>query len=217
MKTVALAAEKRTETGQRACHKLRRAGMIPANLYAALEVDGKTILRNENLKVSAYDLEQLIKKQASVLDVSYDGRTDLCQLTDVQRDAFGSSVLHVDLRMLDPNKAMHAPVELVFKGEAKGVKLGGLLRINVHSLELEALPKNLPREIVINVDDLDINDAIHVEELTLPAGVKALSNPTQLIVQVVPPAEEIEEPEAEDAAGSTAEPEVITKGKKEEE
>jgi large subunit ribosomal protein L25 len=219
MKTEALSALKRTETGRRACHNLRRSGFIPANLYGSAEVDGKTALRNETLKVSAYDVDQLIKKHAKVLEVTYEGGHDLCQLTEVQRDAFGSSVLHVDLRVIDPNKPMHAPVEIVFKGTAKGTKLGGLMRVSVHSIEIEALPRDMPQEIVVLVDDLDINDSLHVKDLTFNSGVKTLTDPNQLVVQVVPPAEETDEPSDADMgdAGASAEPEVITKGKQEEE
>jgi large subunit ribosomal protein L25 len=220
MKTEALSALARTETGRRACHKLRRAGFLPANLYASSQVDGKTVLRNETLKVSAYDIDQLLKKHAKVLEVTYEGGHDLCQLTEVQRDAMGSSLLHVDLRVIDPNKPMHAPVELVFKGEPKGVKLGGLLRVLIHQLELEALPRDMPHEILIHVDHLDIHDVLHVSELNLAEGVKALTNPTQLVVQVVPPVEETDEPDDDadmGAEGASAEPEVISKGKKEEE
>lgn len=222
MKTVPLAAERRIGTGRGKAHKLRRAGFIPANLYGSSQVDGKTVLRNENLKVSAYDLDQLLKKHATVLDVRYDGREDLCQLTDVQRDAFGSSVLHIDLRVIDPNAPMHAGVELSFKGEAKGCKLGGLLRVSIHSIRVEALPRDMPTEIVVSIADLDIDDALHVSDLVLADGVKALTDSKQLVVQIQPPVEETDDTEDADAdagveGAASAEPEVISKGKKEDE
>jgi large subunit ribosomal protein L25 len=149
-----------------------------------------------------------------VLSVSHDGKTELCQLTDVQRDAFGSSVMHVDLRVIDKNKEMHGMVDIVIKGDAIGVKAGGLIRIPLRALDVRALPANMPLEIIVHVDELDINDSLHVGEIKLPEGVTAITDSHQMVVQVIPPAGESED---DDAAEGSAEPEVIAKGKKEEE
>lgn len=218
MKTTNLKARTRTGMGRRACHKLRRAGEIPANLYGSEQVDGKTVTRNVNLAVSAYDIDLILKQHVTVLSVNHDGKTELCQLTEVQRDAFGSSVMHVDLLAIDKNKEMHGMVDILVKGEAKGVKSGGLLRVALRSLDVRALPANMPRDITVVVDDLDINDSLHVGELTLPEGVTAITDAHQMIVQVIHPAGDEDEDEVEaDAGEGSNEPDVIAKGKKEEE
>ncbi len=210
MKAFPISARKRTEKGTRACRKLRVSGEVPANLYG---VTGETRI-NEMLAVSAYELTQAIDRLRTVLEVSFDGRKELVHLSEVQRDQFGDDIVHIDLHMIDPNKPMHAEVPLLFKGEAQGVREGGKLEVELHELEVEALPRRLPREIVVRVDELGLNQALHVSELPLPEGVKALGDATQVVVQVI----ETEEPAAGEAAeGAAVEPEVIAKGKKEEE
>lgn len=216
MKTTQLNARSRTETGSRACRKLRAGGEIPASFYGATTVDGKTKNLTANLAVSAYDLQQVLDKHMTVLEVEFEGKQELVQLTEVQRDAFGDSVLHVDLRMIDANKLMTSNIGLVFKGEAKGTRAGGIVQVVMHALMIEALPRNTPLEIIVQIDDIDLNEALHLGELTLPEGVTAVGNASQVVVQVVPPAEEIEEEAEEGGAAPGAEPEVISKGKQEE-
>ncbi len=220
MKTMPLNARPRSQSGSRAVRKLRLAGEVPANLYGTILEGSNTKLVNQNLAVSAYEVQQLIDKHAQVLEVSYEDKKELVQLTEVQRDAFGDSILHVDLRIIDPNKPMKSTIGLIFKGEAAGTKTGGMLQTAVHTLDIVALPRDTPTEILVEVSALEIHDSIHVSDLTLPEGVTARTNAHQLIVQVVPPvAEEEEEPgdEAGDGAAASAEPEVISKGKKDEE
>lgn len=214
MQATPINARLRTEKGSRACRKLRRSGEVPVNLYGV--ETGKTEAVNRALAVSAYDLTQILDRHASVLSVKCDGREDLVQVVEVQRDALGDNLLHVDLQLIDPNKPMQATVGIVIKGEAKGTRTGGNLEHVLHSVEIEALPRNMPTEVVVRVDDLDVGQVLHVSDLVLPEGVRALSNPQQLVVHVV---EQVEQAEAAEApeAGAAAEPEVISKGKKDEE
>lgn len=216
MKTKQLNARVRTERGTRACRRLRAAGEIPANLFVAKKGEQGTTLENVALAISAYDMYQLIDQHASLLEVNFDGRKELVQVTEVQRDAFGDDVQHVDLHMIAADKPIHSEVEFVFKGDAKGVKAGGKLLREMKSIELEALPHLIPAEVMVRIDDLDINDSIHIEDLELPEGVTATGDARQLVVHVVPAAEEAEE-EALPGSEAPSEPEVISKGKQDEE
>lgn len=217
MKSVALKARLRgeNEKGTRACRKLRGQGEIPANLFGAKKTDGKTQLSNFDLAVSAYDVMQLIANHNNVVQVDMPGRRELALIKEVQRDVFGDDVLHVDMEMIDATETIQVTLELVFKGDAKGVKEGGRLQIDLHELEIEALPMAVPENVVVRIDDLAVGQMLHVSELVLPEGVKAVSPPEQSVVQVVAAAEEAEAEEEETEAG-TAEPEVISKGKGEE-
>jgi len=212
MKARPLNARLRTERGSRGCLKLRREGFIPANLYGSVTTDGAKKSHNVQLAVSAYELSQLIDQHAQLLEVSFDSRKELVQVVEVQRDTFGDDILHVDLHMIDMHHAITAEVELVFKGEAKGVKAGGHLEVELRSLEVEALPGDMPAEIVVRVDDLDLEQAIHVREIPTPGTWKITADPDLVVVQVVAP---VSEEEAEAAAPS--EPELIRKEKTEEE
>lgn len=208
MKSYPINARARTEKGTRACRRLRAQGEVPASLYG-LKGDAH---ENHAIAVSAYDITQAIERLSTVLEVKLDGRSELVHLSEVQRDQFGDDIVHIDLRIIDPNKPLHDEVPLVFKGEAKGVREGGKLSVELHAIDVEALPRRMPRELVVRVDELGLNQALHVGELGLPEGVKALNDPTLMVVQVV----ELGEAEEGPTEGAEAEPEVIAKGKKEE-
>jgi large subunit ribosomal protein L25 len=218
MKSAALKARLRSdeEKGTRACRKLRQAGEVPANLYGATKKDGtKTELSNTALAVSAYDVMQLIAHHHNVVEVQYDTTKELAIIREVQRDVFGDDVLHIDMEMIDASQRIHVAVELVFKGDSQGVKDGGRMQIAMHSLEIEALPLAVPEHILVRVDDLALGQVMHVSDLPLPEGVTAVTPGEQAVVQVVAVTEEAEEAEGE--APTSEEPEVISKGKSEEE
>lgn len=212
MKFYPINARTRTEVGTRACRKLRVQGEIPANIYGKTE--GKQV--NYAVAVPAYDAMQAIEKLATVMQITWDGGTELVQLVEVQRDVFGDDVVHMDLHVIDASKPLQGTVQVVLRGEAKGTREGGHLRFELHELEVLALPRNMPRELVVRVDDLGIGDALHVGELPLGEGVTPISPGELVVVQVVEPTAESEEDE-EEGEGTGAEPEVINKGKKEEE
>ena len=108
---------------------------------------------------------------------------------------------------------LEIPVSL--QGNAIGIKDGGQLQFVLHRLEVKCLPKDIPSHIDIEVSGLKIGDSIKVSDIKIDK-VEVLNDEGAVIVSVVPPAAvEVEEKPAEDAA-IAAEPEVITKGKKEE-
>lgn len=219
MKTVNLKARRRTEKGKRACRNLRRNGEIPVNLYGAISKGDETSRENHELAASAYDVMQLLGKHAALLDVTFDGKKEMAVVREVQRDSFGDDVLHLDLVMIDPKKPLELAVDLVLKGESKGSKSGGRMIQQLRQLVVRAIPAKIPAEIVATVDHMDINDALHVKELTLPEGVTTPVGGETIVVQCLPPVSE-EELAAQAAAAATpgsAEPEVIAKGKAEEE
>ncbi|MCW8139114.1 MAG: 50S ribosomal protein L25 [Planctomycetota bacterium] len=214
MKTVPLKARRRSEKGTRACRRLRRAGEIPINLYGR---HGEGEHQNLELAASAYDVMQLLGKHASFLDVTFEGKTEMAVMREVQRDAFGDDVLHVDLVMIDPTKPVELAVDIVVRGEAKGQKSGGRLLVELRQLHASAIPSKMPTEIVAKVDDLDINGVLTVGQLELPEGVTVAEESDQIVVHVLPPLSE-EELAAQSTAATAAagEPEVIGKKKDEE-
>lgn len=216
MKTVPLKARRRTEKGTRACRRLRRAGEIPVNLYGLTTKDGARVHENIELAASAYDVMQLIGKHASFLDVSFDGRTEMAVLREVQRDAFGDDVLHIDLVKVDPNQPVELAVDVVVRGESKGQRSGGRLLLEARQIHVSALPANMPAEIEVKVDDLEIGQALTVGQLQLPEGVTAIDDPEKIVVHVLAPMTEEElAAQATAATPAAGEPEVIGKKKEE--
>ena len=107
--------------------------------------------------------------------------------------------------------AVEVPLEI--KGVPKGVKTGGVLERILWNLKVECLPKDIPESIVVDVSELDIGDSIHVEDLVLPSGVIALTEPKEVVVTVLAPMKEEEVVPEEEAV---EEPEVIKEKPKEE-
>jgi large subunit ribosomal protein L25 len=139
-------------------------------------------------------------------------------LKEIQRHPVTSELLHVDFYEIDVNKPLQATVPLHFIGKAQGVVAGGILQSMRRDITVECLPRDIPEFIDIDVSGLNIHDAIHIADLTLPAGVQAVYETNDQVVTVVPPLAEAKpaEAEAEGAAeGATpAEGETPVEGEK---
>lgn len=217
MKTMLLKASERKARGTRACRKLRQSGFIPVNCYSASEKDGKTTHETLSLQASAYDVMQILAKHGSLLDLQLGKRKELAVMREIQRDSFGDDVLHIDLQMIDANKPIEFPVDLVLKGEAAGQRKGGRLIAQMRQLVVKALPAKIPAEILVVVDHLEIDMSIHLRDLKLPDGVTTTADLNAVVVQCLPPlTEEQMAATTTAAAPGAAEPELIVKAKKEE-
>jgi large subunit ribosomal protein L25 len=216
-----LEATKRETRGKNNARRVRAEGRIPAIVYggketAAVSVDPKTLLR---ILHSDSGLNTLI-----ALKLEGEGDTRVL-VRDYQVDPVTQKPLHVDFYRIAMDKLLRVTVPFQIKGEAKGVKAqGGILDFVHREIEVECLPGDIPEHIDIDVSELLMNQGIRVRDLTagLPADVKwkPVSDADMMIVHVVAPKAEAEpEPAAAAAApgAAPAEPEVIKKGKKEEE
>ncbi|KUK14475.1 MAG: 50S ribosomal protein L25/general stress protein Ctc [Synergistetes bacterium] len=213
MKTSELRASLRKRIGKGESKKLRREGFIPAILYGGsfgavpIKLERKDVIRN----ITERDLEHTVYTMK--LD---DGRECDVLVKAIQIDPITDEVLHLDFLELERGKAItvEVPIELVGKEVCKGVKMGGILEQYLWSVEVECLPGNIPDKIEVDISELGIGDSIHVEDLVLPEGIKVLEDPETTVVVISEPVEE----EVEEAAeAELAEPEVASKGKKEEE
>jgi large subunit ribosomal protein L25 len=141
-------------------------------------------------------------------------------IVDWQYDPVKDSLLHVDLKRIDLTKRIIVKVPVVTHGDPKGVKLqGGIHEIVTREVEIECLPDEIPEQFDVNVAELAIGQNIRVSEIPLSGSMKLLSPPEAVVSHVVAVKEEVvATPEAaEVAATPAAEPEVIKKGKKDEE
>jgi large subunit ribosomal protein L25 len=150
-----------------------------------------------------------------VVDVEGEKLTTLVR--EKQRHPVTSSLLHVDFQVLSMTEKLRTTVVIVLEGEAPAAKnFNGVLVTGQTELEVECLPSDLPERIRVDVSGLnEIGNSIHVRDLVLPPKVEVLTDPDELVVLVTAPvAEEKEEVVAVEGA---IEPEVIEKGKIEEE
>ncbi|MCE5195207.1 MAG: 50S ribosomal protein L25/general stress protein Ctc [Nitrospiraceae bacterium] len=217
MERATLNVEKRTKAGKGVARSLRREGMIPAVIYRA----GDSI----PITLSKKAIAEFIKATAgenTLVDLKFsDGGNKLALLKEYQRDPINGDILHSDFFEVSLKEKIIVKVRVVTTGEPLGVKRdGGILQHVMREIEVECLPDNIPGHVEIDISNLEIHHAVHVRDLNIGKDVKVMTDPGEVIVTVNAPAVEKEvAPAAEGvvAAPEVTEPEVIKKGKKEEE
>lgn len=188
----------REKQGTGASRRLRTSGRVPGVIYGAdkpaqaIEVDQNALLRH--LKLEAF--------HSSILDMTVSGAKERVLLRDFQMHPWKPIALHVDFQRIDPTKKIHMRVPLHFMNQetAPGVKLGGgVIQHVMNDIEVHCLPDALPEFIEVDLGGLELGDAVHVQDLKLPAGVDITAklrqdNAAVVILQV--PKEQAAEEEA---------------------
>jgi large subunit ribosomal protein L25 len=136
-------------------------------------------------------------------------------IRDLQWDTYGTDVVHVDFARVSEHERVNLKVKLELRGQAAGVKAGGVLEHHVHELEIECEALSIPEKLELNINELQIGSVMTAADLRLPPGVVLLSDPETILAQCVEPAAEIEE--LAPTAAESAEPEVIGRKAAEEE
>jgi large subunit ribosomal protein L25 len=161
----------REKQGTGASRRLRTSGRVPGVIYGAdkpaqaIELDQNALLRH--LKLEAF--------HSSILDMTLNGAKERVLLRDFQLHPWKPIALHVDFQRIDPNKKIHMRVPLHFMNQeiAPGVKLGGgVMQHVLNDIEVQCLPDALPEFIEVDLKDLELGQAVHVQDLNLPAGVE---------------------------------------------
>jgi large subunit ribosomal protein L25 len=161
----------REKQGTGASRRLRTSGRVPGVIYGAdkpaqaIEVDQNALLRH--LKLEAF--------HSSILDMTVSGAKERVLLRDFQLHPWKPIALHVDFQRIDPNKKIHMRVPLHFMNQeiAPGVKLGGgVMQHVMNDIEVQCLPDALPEFIEVDLKELELGQAVHVQDLNLPAGVE---------------------------------------------
>jgi large subunit ribosomal protein L25 len=193
-------AFERAKQGTGASRRLRNVGKTPGIVYGG---EGQPQL----IELDHNALWHALKKEAfhsSILDMELAGKTSKVLLRDVQYHPFRQQVQHIDFQRVDANTRLHMKVPVHYKGaeESEAVKLEHCL-VNpvVTELDISCLPADLPEFIEVDLSGLKKGMSLHLNDITLPKGVKAVThgklNPV-LVSVVVPAAEE----SAEAAAGA---------------
>jgi large subunit ribosomal protein L25 len=213
MASASLSAEARTETGKGVARKLRSAGRVPAVVYGHAR-------EAQALSLQTRELEKLlssISTGSTVVELTLGGATTKTLIREVQRHPFKKQILHVDFQELVAGEKVTVEIPLVFIGTPEGVRLSGaLLEQILHSIEVLVDPANIPNHIDVDVTNLAMGHSLHVNELSLPAGLEVLTEQDATVCAVVAPRAVVEETPAE-GAEVVAEPELIRKTKEEEE
>ena len=203
-----LAVAKRSVKGSTACRRLRRAGRIPGVVYGHA-------IDPQDIEISWETLAPVLKAGTRVVDLDVEGHVEKAMFRDIQWDTFGSEVNHVDFLRIDPNDRVEVEVPIVLKGTAPGTLAGGVLDFHLHSVTLECLAIAIPDNISVKIGDLQIEQAIHVRELELPANSVVKNDPETVVVQVKHIVEVVEPTGEAGAEPGPTQPEIVGRKVKE--
>ena len=213
MQQVTFQAKPRIQSTKGANRRTRMEGRVPAVIYGGEK-------QPINISVNNKDLHKILHSRAGsnvLINMEIEGgATSLIEtviVKAIQREPLQPGYRHVDFYRISMDKELTTKVPVVIQGIAEGVKAGGILEFNLRVIEVQCLPINIPDQILVDVSSLQILDNIHVRNLTVLDGVKFVDEQDKVVLTIVPPAAE----EVVAATTDAAEPEVIEKGKKEEE
>jgi large subunit ribosomal protein L25 len=203
MKEFVLPAHRRDTRGKNLARGLRRDGSIPGIVYGP-ETDPQSV------SVAEKDFRQAMRAIASgssVLDLDVEGKRSKVIIRELQRDPVTSHVLHVDFHAISMNKPINVMIPVHFMGTPKGVKTdGGIMQTTMREIEISCLPADIPPFVELDVSELGIGEAIHVEDLDL-GNVEVLTDKLRTIVVISAPTvvkAALEEAEGEEAEGAEA-------------
>lgn len=214
-KDITVTAEPRDSRGKNEARRLRAKGSMPAVVYGG--PSGAT-----PVAVSPKELTKILNSKTghnTIFNLGVNGDSTPVMIIDWQYDPIKDSLLHVDLKRIDLTKRITVKVPVITQGDPKGVKLqGGIQDVVTREIEIECLPDDIPEQFVVNVSELLIGQNIRAADIPMEGSLKLVSLPDTVITHVI--SIKAEEPAATEAvaeATPAAEPEVIKKGKKEEE
>jgi large subunit ribosomal protein L25 len=137
---------------------------------------------------------------------------------DYQIDPTKRELLHADFFEVSLTEKVKVSINIIPVGEPVGVKRdGGIIQHVLREIEIECLPDKIPANVEIDITELEIGQSFHVSDLKLEEGVEILTDPEEVILTIVAPVIEEVAPVEEAPAEEAEEPEVVKKGKKEEE
>src|SRR5262245_29135786 len=220
MSEIVVTAKSRDSRGKNEARRLRREGLIPGVVYGG---------KGENVAVAVDPkaLQKVLRSEAGrntilKLDIAGTGSTNAI-LKSWQVDPIREHFLHADFYRIAMDVAIRVTVPIQVRGEARGVKVdAGILELIMRAVEVECLPGDIPERIELDVSDLGLNESLRVSDLPVSAKVKILEAPDQVVVHVISVKEEAAPtpgvaPVEGEVAAAPSEPEVLKKGKKEEE
>lgn len=189
---------------------IRKNGMVPAVVYGAR-------VENTTISVPSVDFEKVLRVvgESNTLTLELKDKKVEVLIHEIQRDPIKGFLVHVDFLAIDANKPIEVVVPIEFIGIAPAEKNGlGVLVKTLHEIEVEALPKDLPHSIEVDLITLEnLDDQIRVEDIKAPKGVTIKTNGEEVLAIIAAIKEEVEETPAADLSSI----EVEKKGKKEDE
>ena len=168
---VSLAASERQSEGKSANRSLRRSGYIPGVLYGGKDEPKKISIMEKDI-VKATEIAGFATQ---ILQISMDGKDVDVVVKEIQRHPATSRVLHADFMRVDPDSkiTLVVPIRTLNDESCIGVKVsGGQVNHLINDIEISCLASNLPEQLEIDVQEMDIGDTVSLSEIKLPEGVE---------------------------------------------
>jgi large subunit ribosomal protein L25 len=210
MEKVVLNANERKTITKSALNTIRNNKRVPGTFYLKNSKPVSIDVLEKEIKPLVFTAETHL---ISLVVEGYDEHE--CIIKDVQFDPVTDRVVHFDLLGLVKGEMFQLEVPIRYNGSAIGIKEGGILQQVLHKLEIECLPKNIPQHLDVDVTDIKLGAAIHAGDLKFD-NINILTPEDAVVVTVTHPKVE-KEPVVEELVEGEVEPEVIAKGKAEEE
>ena len=203
--SIALAGKIREASGKGGARKVRREAGLPGILYGQKE--------NVCLQVSSKQFHKLIKEKGKnvLIDLAIEGDSQKqrkVMLKEFQAHPLEEEWLHVDFLELDMNKKIKAHVPVILIGHSPGEKLGGLVNHAAHTLDIECLPGDILASIEIDMEKVELDQVVHVSDLTVSDKVQILNRPGDVVVSVY--VEKVKAEVTEEAEGEAEGEEATT-------
>jgi large subunit ribosomal protein L25 len=155
-----LEVSERTKLKTKGVKLLRRKGLIPGVLYYSGE-------KNVNIEVDKSILFHAMQSGQRIFEIEQEGKSQFTMIKQVQYHPVTDEVVHLDLMRVRRSEKMTITVPLVLIGDAKGVKEGGILSQSINQLEINCFPTDVPEQIELNVEDLELNSSMSISDIKL--------------------------------------------------
>jgi len=176
----------RTELRSKSVRALRKKGFIPGVLYYAGE-------ENVNISIEKSVLFHAMQSGQRIFEVDQEGGSQYTMIKQLQYHPVTDEVIHIDLMRVRRSEKITISVPLVLIGESIGVKEGGVLSQSLNQVEISCFPTDVPEQIELNIEELELNSAKNVGDLELNLeDVDIVTDPSLNIVSITPPAAEEE-------------------------
>ncbi|MGE0757405.1 MAG: 50S ribosomal protein L25 [Pirellulaceae bacterium] len=196
----------RSSLGKHETRRLRRSGLVPAELYGHGEA-------NVHLSVPRAELQAALRHGAHLVELQ-GAVKESALIRAVQWDPFGMDVLHIDLTRVSAEEAVEVTITVELRGTAAGAKDGGVVQHVLHEVRITCPAGKIPDKLEARISQLNVGDHFLASQLELPAGASLLTSPDQIVAVCSAPSDQAE---AEGVPAEVSEPELIGRKAKDEE
>jgi large subunit ribosomal protein L25 len=207
MTQIKLKSQKRELFGRKV-KRLRKEGLIPANIFG-------NKVKSHAISVDAKEFNEVFKKAGETQIINLEDKSVL--ISNIQTNPISGDIIHIDFRQVDLKEKIEAKVPVEVEGESPAEKqnLGTVVQ-QIHEIEVEALPADLPEKIVVDASILaEVDQAVYIKDLRVSKDVEIKMDPELIVVKVEPPTKEevVEVPEATEAVAEGEQPKTAEESK----